>query len=68
MYNYLIYYSYWQDGRRIKEKDLFWGDTTQEAVDNCRHENDYQFSEQLGRIENVYKECNDCWEEREDWE
>ena len=68
MYNYLIYFTYWQDGRRIREKDLFWGDTAQEAVDNCRAENLYEFSEQFGRIEEVYKEYEDHWGEVEDWE
>ena len=30
---YKIEFSYIQDGRRVKETDIFWGDNAQEAVD-----------------------------------
>ena len=65
---YKIEFSYIQDGRRVKETDIFWGDNAQEAVDTCRSENLRQFAEQFGRIEYVYKECDDCWDYRDDWD
>ena len=68
MYTYKITYSYIEDGHRVKEYDIFWGDTTQEAVDTCRAENLEFFANRFGRIESVYKEELDCWSERSDWE
>lgn len=68
MYTYKITYSYYQDGERIKEYDIFFGDNDQEAVDNCRAENAQLFSEQFGRIESVYIELADCWSQRNNWE
>lgn len=68
MYEYMIEYSYYLNGKRVKEKDIFFGDNTQEAVDTCRAENNYYFSEGFGRIERVLKECYNGWEERDNWE
>lgn len=68
MYYYKIIWSYWQDGRRIKDQDVFHGDNTQEAVDTCRAEYINEFADCFGRIEEVYKECPDCWDYRDDWE
>lgn len=56
MYMYEITYSYIQDGRRVKETDVFFGDNAQEAVDTCRSENWHQFDDQFGRIERIYNE------------
>ena len=68
MYTYKITYSYFEDGRRVKEYDIFHGDSTQEAVDSCRAENIHYFEEQFGRIESVYICLTDCWSQRDDWE
>ena len=68
MYEYLIKYSYYQNGRRIKEKDTFWGNNTQEAVDICRAENEELFSEYFGRIEQVLVDNWNSWDIVEDWE
>lgn len=68
MYEYMITYSYWQDNRRVKEYDTFFASSSQEAVDDCRAENVYLFSEMFGRIESVHRDTSRAWEAREDWE
>ena len=56
MYMFEITFSYIQDGKRIKETDVFYGNSTQEAVDICRAENLRQFADQYGRIEIIFDE------------
>ena len=68
MYEYKITYSYWQDNRRVKEHDIFFASSSQEAVAHCRAENNYLFSEMFGRIESVLRDTGRAWEAREDWE
>lgn len=68
MYEYLVTYSYYQDGRRIEEYDTFFASNAQEAVDECRAENVYLFSEMFGRIESVHRDSSRTWDVCENWE
>ena len=65
MYTYEITFRYIQAGKRVRETDVFFGDSVQEAVDTCRAENICQFADQFGRIETI---CNEWAELVTDWE
>lgn len=54
MNTYEVRFSYIQDGRRVHDKDIAWGDCPQEAVDQIRDEYG-DFSEDL-QIESVYQQ------------
>lgn len=68
MYGYMIEYSYYRDGRRIKEEDEYWGNNTQEAVNICRAENIELFADYSGRIEKVWVDNWSSWDIVDDWE
>ena len=52
MNTYKVRFSYLQDGRRVYDEDIAWGDSAQEAVDQIRDEY-LGFCEDL-KIESVW--------------
>ena len=59
---YKIKWSYYEDGQRVKETDIFWGDNAQEAVDTCRAEYLNDFTNKFARIESVWLDQVENWE------
>lgn len=68
MNEYLIVYSYWNNGRRIKEYDTFFACSAQEAVNECREESELIFSAMKGQIESVHVDTSRTWEYITNWE
>lgn len=65
MQEFLIEFSYQNNGRRKYRKESLWAENAQEAVQKMRFW--YDYCAEL-RIEKVYRSCNRRWEETEAWE
>lgn len=65
MEEFLIEFSFQNNGRRKYRKEIIWAENAQEAVQKIRFEYDDYFAL---RIENVWCSRNVRWEETEAWE
>ena len=66
MQEFLIEFSYTNNGRRKYRKESIWAENAQEAVQEIRFRNDYYYGEP--RVEKVWCSRNGKWEETEAWE
>ena len=66
MKEFLIEFSFQNNGRRKYRKEIIWAENAQEAVQEILFRNDYYYGEP--RVEQVWCSRNVRWEETEAWE
>ena len=66
MQEFLIEFSFQNNGRRRYRKEIIWAENAQEAVQEIRFRDDYYYEEP--RVEKVWCSRNVRWEETEAWE
>lgn len=59
---YLIIVKYY-DGKWKTISDKYDGYDLDEAIERCKQEFDYEFTYQWGRIDMIYKETENYWDE-----